>query len=380
MNINLSKKVIFISISCLVIIMYLSDVNAAGNNRDVFIAKFDSMDNSINKGDGYSTYTNEMGTLAWAESYLLEAYLDMYEATGNSKYLASFVKHADRIVRNTDQKRGLVDYKERSAVGWSSTKYSANGERIVWLVHSGMITYPLARFAWLVKKNRLDVYSSQAKLYTDTTKAAMAFFDQTWVYDAASGKGYYQFFPDEPISANYPPPMPLPFNQQLAAGRTFLMLYEGIGSVQYHQKAEALARHFLGYLTKGSDGAYTWFYWYGKGYDRNKTVEDISHGAIDIDFAVLACRAGTVFTQSDMNSFLQTYTKKIRKNGKFADFVNGKGEDKFKDSVGRWLELADFSCVPWNDFSNLLSSGTLSGHPQVMLGVAKLVKFYGKCK
>jgi hypothetical protein len=347
--------------------------------RAGLIDRFDEMDRAVNKGEGYSNSTNESGALAWAESYLLEAYLDMYEATRNEKYLASFVRHADRMVLNTDRKRGVNDYKGRSVVGWSSTKYSTNQERIVWLVHTGMITYPLVRFARMAVQDNVSEYLPQARAYTSVAKSALAFFDRNWVYDSATGTGYYRFSADEPHSTNIPgPPMPLPFNQQLAAGRTIILLAILDGSDEYRGKAEALARHFRDHL-KGSDGPYLWRYWYGKAPDRLNKAEDISHGAIDLGFAVLAYRSGIVFRREDIVRFADTYDKKIHKAGTVADRVDGSGEGRYKEATGRWLELSEFTCVPWRDFHGFLSRGEVGRHPEVMLGLAKLVKYFDRC-
>ena len=85
---------------------------------------FDAMDAAINDGEGYSKYNNAAGTLAWAQGYLLESYLDMYEGTGDGAYLDKFVRQAGRVARATDKTRGAKDYMGMSRTGWSSTKYS----------------------------------------------------------------------------------------------------------------------------------------------------------------------------------------------------------------------------------------------------------------
>lgn len=370
------RSIRFSIVVCMCCFLFASVVHAGGYDRGALIAKFDSLDTALNNGEGYSTYTNEAGTLAWAESYLLEAYLDIYGATSDMKYLNKFVRHANCIIENTDKNRNIPDYKGRVVDGWGATKYSSNNERVVWLVHSGMITYPLVRFALLVKKDRLDQFQQQARSYVTVAKQAMAFFDPNWVYDSAKDNGYYQFEASEPHSNNTPdPPMPVPFNHQLAAGRTLLMLYNVTGELEYYRKAHWLAKHFRNYLIKESNGSYVWHYWYGKGYDRSKAVEDISHGAIDLDFAVLAYRNRVVFNRVDMTRFVQTYNSKIRKNGQFADTVDGKGKDKYKDALGRWLELSEFTSTTWKDFAGVVSSESVSKHPQVMLGIAKLIKY-----
>lgn len=347
-------------------------------SRNDMVVMFDTLDRKLARGEGYSRHTNEAGTLAWAQSYLMEAYLDMHEATGDDKYLKSFVRQGDRVIAHTDRARGVRDYKECSVVGWSATRYSHSGKRVVWLVHSGMITYPLARFAFIVNRNKLTAYRAQADSYLSVARSSLSMFDKNWVSDTATGGGYYQFDRDEPHATNsLHGPMPLPFNQQLAAGRTMIMLYEITGDSFYRQRAEALAKHFKANL-KGN-GPYVWTYWHVKGLNRSKGIEDISHGAIDIDFAIRAYRSGMVFSSRDMTRFRDTYERNIRRNGTFAGKVDGTGGAQHREAIGRWLELSEFTCAPWNDFHNMLGRDELSSHPQIMLGIAKLIKYYDRC-
>jgi rhamnogalacturonyl hydrolase YesR len=57
----------------------------------------------------------------------------------------------------------------------------------------------------------------------------------------------------------------IPQNQQLAAGRMFIVLWKLTGNSAYRQKAEALARHFKSHLRVDPAGGYEWDYWYDRG-------------------------------------------------------------------------------------------------------------------
>jgi len=48
---------------------------------------FDMLNRQIAGGNGYKDADNSTGTLAWAESYIMEAYTVMYEATRDPAYL-----------------------------------------------------------------------------------------------------------------------------------------------------------------------------------------------------------------------------------------------------------------------------------------------------
>ena len=136
--------------------------------------------------------TNEKAHLAWGQGWLLEAYLNMYEATGNKKYLKKFAVHSERVANNADKNRGVMDYKGRSKMGWSNTSYSKNGKPIVHLAHSGMILYPLVKFSLMVKdRPDLSEYNAMANRYKVMAEKAVAEFESVWKYDARTGQGNY---------------------------------------------------------------------------------------------------------------------------------------------------------------------------------------------
>lgn len=68
------------------------------------------------------------------------------------------------------------------------------------------------------------------------------------------------FEDSEPLRKSAGPGTPVPFNQQLAAGQTFIVLWKLTGSSAYRQKVEGLARHFKSHLRVDSAGGYEWDY------------------------------------------------------------------------------------------------------------------------
>src|SRR5262249_23237732 len=90
-------------------------------------AKFDHMNRRINNGLGYCASLNTTGELAWGESYVLRAYLEMYRATRDTGYLDSFIEHFDRVLANRDNIRHARDYYRKTALAsWGSNEYSGN--------------------------------------------------------------------------------------------------------------------------------------------------------------------------------------------------------------------------------------------------------------
>jgi hypothetical protein len=167
------------------------------------------------------------------------------------------------------------------------------------------------------------------------------------------------------------PETPVPFNQQLAAGGAFIVLWKLTGNSGYQQKAEGLARHFKGHLRMDSTGGYEWDYWYGKGLARYRSLEDISHGAIDVDFAVRAAQESLVLSRDDIVRFVLAFFR-------YTNSSEGNVEQA-RDAAGRWLELAGLDCRVYHRVFPHLMAKDGSQHSQVLLGVAKLAKYVRSC-
>ncbi|QIZ69361.1 hypothetical protein [Oxynema aestuarii] len=390
LNLPKIKLAIFIALGIICFFSTVQSLNASDFSKEQLWARFDRMDNDFRGGDGFSKVTNEYGSLAWGQSYLFEAYLDMYEATQDTKYLDKFVTQADRVIANTDKNRNIQDYRGRSVVGWGATKYSPSNIRVVHLVHTGMITYPLVNFAKIVNNDlSLNQFQDKANAYVRVANEALSVFDENWTFNQNTEVGYYQFAArEQPVAIHFSEKakstlIPAPFNQQLAVGRTAILLCHIQSNMNpFCKKANALGKHFLNRVRQDSNGFYVWDYWYGEALDISqisKKREDVSHGGIDVDFAILAHRHSMVFNSEDINSFSKTY-RKISQNGKFAGLVDGTKEARSLTFIPLWMEMSPYDCKPWQDFKDLLGEDRLpeKGYG-VMLGIAKLAKYYDVC-
>jgi hypothetical protein len=374
LNMSGSMALIFLAVLSIHGLCMASQPVSMGKNE--LIDRFDHVDLATHGGDGYSKSTNETGNLAWGESLYLEAYLDMYEGTGNPKYLDKFVLHADRIFANTDKVRNIKDYKGRSLVGWCATKYNVDQVRVVYLAHTGMLVYPLIRFSSIIRKgDYADQYRLAAIRYRQTSIEALSVFDHNWIDNPQTKEGYYRFDADEPKDILVLKNMPLPFNQQLAAGRALIVLCKETGEKSYCEKASGLARHFKNRLKQDKNGASIWHYWYDEGFKLYAAVEKYTYAAIDIAFAIMAQQNGIVFELSDINGFLETYHHNMFLNGEAATQVNGEGRGKNVILSGGWLDLSLYDCSIWEDWMNVQQD---SKSPDIS-SLAKLVRYYDRC-
>ncbi len=300
----------------------------------------DAYDN-VAGGDWYRDANNEQASLAWGESYVMMSLVAMFRATGSPEYLARLAWHADGVLAQRDDNRGVTDYRGVSAACWRNLSYQPNDEPYCYVVHSGMIAYPMVEFARLVHEAGLEdevaydgeTFGEKADAYVAAAEQTVAAHDDQ--YDPA---GYYFFRPDATFLAYAGSDVPL--NQSNAMGRLLLALYAVTGKGEYLDRASALASRLRAQMTTGPSGEYLWNYWGGT---YASPGEDVSHAAINVDFAVLAAAQGVVFGPADLEALAQTFVENVYVDDRtMADNVGGGSTNgsSYRPQVARWLGLA----------------------------------------
>ncbi|MGC8669342.1 MAG: hypothetical protein ACP5VE_14640 [Chthonomonadales bacterium] len=335
-----------------------------------YAARFDRMDRALNNGDGYSDALNTKGDLAWGEGYLLRAYVAMAKATDDPAYLDSEVEHFDRILQNRDDRLGKIDvFRKVPMPAWGSDEYS-RGRWHVWAVHTGMICLGPAEFVRLVRgvTRWRRAYGRKADEYLQRIEEAVAAHDPDYHDGPAPGEGYYT---DPEIG-------PLPLNQQNALGSVIVELYNITRDHRYKNRAAHLALYFKHRLHRMANGAWEWPY-LAKPDGSSSGVEDISHAAIDVDFAARCRWAHIGFNQRDMLGFAATWTRNVRHSATdFADTVAGTGgiNTYMPQAAGRWLSLVPFDRSILSDARRAFATSTDSrSNTADMLGIAELARW-----
>ncbi|WP_431897084.1 hypothetical protein [Nonomuraea sp. bgisy101] len=416
---------------------------------------------------GQPTHTNEQGALGWGQSYVLAAFVRMYEAYRDTHYLDRLITNIDLVLAGRDSVRGVTDYRGLSLPSWRNTSYSAGGVTlldaegrptlevrsaltnvsdavvtvtagssegrftlvvnnpkkkrvstftdltmdqagpdhvvrrvlaaypspnmvtakvlsggstpalgtfamaaapVLFSVHTGMITYPMASFVRLVHHSpslrRNPRYRAKAAEYLTAVREAAAVHEREWMDD-----GYFI----------WPKHMPVPYdgteqptNQTLGLGLTYAELAAATGERVYRDRTRRLAATFAGDLTADADDAYVWPYWpaFGKmyrGYTQADDVsewtpsygsppvgaqqrEDLSHAGIDVEFAAVAHRWGLGFRGLDMARFARSYTRNMATtdNGVATTFLYVDGGGGLAPA-GQYLQAPRFMPVaPWD--------------------------------
>lgn len=287
-----------------------------------------------------STETNEAGTLTWGTSYALMSMLELYEATKEPRYLETFRTIADATLEQRDSVRGVRDYTGTARPCWQAgERYSTRP--YCWAVHSGMIGYPLARFARVVQGEEARLGSTFGE---DAARYLQAAIDAAAVHQAefrtsGADQGYYIF----ESAASFLPAAgdPMPLNQMNALGRLHAELSRVVSDPLHRERARRMANYFLRWTTTTGAGGYAWNY---QPTAYRAPGEDISHAAIEVGFARAAADAGIVFDDTHLQRFAWTAFRQIYVDtAGFYDHVGGSGAlntSSYRPQFARWAWVA----------------------------------------
>ncbi|MDP6935435.1 MAG: hypothetical protein QGG40_21115, partial [Myxococcota bacterium] len=296
---------------------------------------------NLDEGAWHRDENNEEASLAWGESYVLMSLAAMYRATSDPVYLDRLAWHIDGVLAQRDDARGVSDYRGDSGACWRCTTYST--EPYCWAVHSGMIGFPIADFAALVREAGIgehhasdgETLGDKADRYITAAIETVDFHEEQW-----NDAGFYVFREDADFTGYAGEDVP--YNMNSAMGRMILALYRATGDTRWQDRAVALGAYFAEGLSVGSSGQYLWNYWGGTYVEPG---EDLSHAFINVAFAVELAEQGLVFDADDLWAFSETLV-----SGAYVDdytharFIGG-GETNYGSDP--WITALWAPLTPW---------------------------------
>lgn len=306
---------------------------------------FDALDQQVNEGRGYKDNLNTDGfptgaLLAWSESYLMQSYAEMFRATRDENYLDKLYEHIDSVMHNRDDFREQVDYKGELIPAWGTNRYTKNKTWMHFAVHTGMITYPMLEFVQLVRNFRIQRLTKEAETVLALVQESVNYHDKEWK-PQETGYGLYTYPEDFYHKSNYV----LPLNQQAAMGRSLILLWKLTNEKKYFERARDIALAIKASLQPAKFGGYVWGVQIGPLSDNNG-LEDISHGAITIDFIRLAYEEGIVFTSQDIQRITFTI-KHLLADGRAERYVDGTGDYSYEIAAGQYAFLTPYDHEIW---------------------------------
>ncbi|GAB3447390.1 hypothetical protein [Actinophytocola sediminis] len=273
--------------------------------------------------------------------------------------------------------------------------YPMASAHVVFSVHTGMITAPIAEFCRIVREDpRLKPrYGAKAARYLTAVRAAVACHNREWRQND-DGEGWYVWEKGTPLAFDG---CEMPHNQFLALATTQLHLSTLTGHRSYRDRAVRMLTTFRNDLAV-KDASYVWRYWWTKGHvyrgyrqadevsawtpaypNGAKQMEDGSHGAVDVEAMLAANGLGLVFGETDVRRMAATYTDNLMHRD--ADgtphvwtTVDGSGALGSQDlQAPRWANLAAWDeriFTHSREIVNLLQPEPLFG--STLLGTAFL--------
>jgi len=307
-----------------------------GNCREQFDSACHEVEQELLHDSKPDLPDNTRGGFAWLEAYRMLADLQMYRATRDTEYLRRLCSTFDRILAHRDDRLGRIDaYTSTSLPGWGSASYDKGVPWHVFIVHTGMITWAPAEFLGEVSRSpQLQrEFANSSSLYRSAIEECITGAEPYWTRGPGEREGHYR---DPALGL-------LPLNQSNAMGIVLLHMHDVTSDPLYLDHAEKLARFFKNRITVDGN-RYRWLYWPREG-AKETGGEDISHAAINVNFAVQCAKRGIVFTRDDMKFFARTWMRGVRKNdGTWAGTISGgtySGIKSAGSSAGRWLPLVE---------------------------------------
>lgn len=251
--------------------------------------------------------------------------------------------------------------------------FTLKSQAYLYAVQNGMLVFPITRFVRIVlgEARLYSKYKAKADKYLVAVEQVVDLFDHEWRENEETGEGWYVFgkgSPSEHEGAE------LPHNQYLALARPMLQLAtlspDAGRRARYRDRVIKMGRTFKNDLKRDKGGAYTWPYFWSKGWGYRgwtaadnvseyhpasvwpsvagyKAPEDISHGVIDVCFVVEAYKAGLgVFDREDMHRFTRTFLQNVSTRDGAGmvtcnENVVGSGGKGGKDVIAAgWMPLA----------------------------------------
>lgn len=229
----------------------------------------------------------------------------------------------------------------------------------VFPVHTGMIVYPLAKYARMMIEapGQHPTRQAQALRLLDAVGEAIDFHADEFVI-GPDGVGDYIWPKGAPVPFDG---TVQPYNQTHGLGQAMAEMHRITGG--YGDEMRAMVQGLRNGLTL-EDGAYVWSYWplhselyngytaasdvstYTPSYSASRQFEDISHAAITLEFVHAAYEAGVDDgLLTDIERFTRTFTGNVvRSDTEVWQRVNGTVEAVPANAVqsARWMPYARY--------------------------------------
>lgn len=345
--------VLLVAILVTMFLMGIPDV--AGLNS----APFDDDGNLMIRGGGFLSFYEKLaestfsdygnlllskpydpGLFAWGIHYEVRSYCDIYNLTRDIKWI-------ERAIARTEYLYSFRDVNGDGVPSWGNYNETYGNSRYAYQeygVWDGVITTALIEVTGLIYEDPMLSCNQSLKeiadKYLECVKQIINRYHNCWT-NLSGDEGFYWDNPAGDVTG------PI-VNRFSALGITELKLYDIVRDGEYLKRPKAMANLFKKNLNL-RDEAYVWTYAVPP--STYLSVEDISHGAIDLEFAILAYKHGLVFNRTDIERFVNTYLKFIWRGfnakPKLSTYVDGRVTTDYSGVSRNWVLLSSFDPTIW---------------------------------
>lgn len=311
-------------------------------------ARFDA----LYLADGWDSHlkelNNDAAAIAWGESYRMMALNEMFEATGDTKYLEANLRIIRVVLAATDEKRAKQLSDGRMVAAWGCEQYSKTG-RAVHAVHTGIIAAPIAEYLQHVSATPAmrAALGGEFDAMVGAVRAALDVHESHWRDGPGDDEGRYLYT----VFEDGPPEQALPGNWQSAMGWAWYRLGALTGDTAHTGRALRLGRYIRARLSPAPDGAFYWPYQLPEqpvtaSTERGAfTAEDTSHAGLTMALPFALGKDGQVFTEEDLVRLAHTVIRGFapETNGVLYPTIDGKsGLDpaSYISFPSRWIWLS----------------------------------------
>ncbi len=272
---------------------------------------------------------------AWGMQYLARGYLALFQLTHNRTWL-------ERALEITDYFERYSDVNGDGTPCWGNYNETFGHARYGWrefTVWDGVIALPMveaAKLIWTDPSLSIDPnLSEKAARYVNLAKAVVHYHRPCWT-QVAEDEGYYWDDTSEDIG---------PVTNSFAAlGCVEILLADLTGDPSFLERPRQMVKLMLEHMQYDPVGdLYVWGYRLG-----SPPAEDISHGAIDLQFLLLAHSHGLLDDQHILR-ICNTHVKRIwqvpnllERGFPLSMRIDGTGNEDYTTYCRGWVLLSDF--------------------------------------
>ncbi len=287
-------------------LLLLLPIASATTPRWAFV---EGMDN-VNDGDWLRDANNDWEpALNGTEAPFIEGLNAMFRATGDPSFLEEAVWHADGVMAQRNDARGVTDYNDEASPCWRDMHYTG-GRPYCWSGHSGAIIECMLELALLIQGSRFaeqpawdgETLGSHAQAYIDGAIETYDHHEPQW----HSG-GYYLIDADATF-LGWEAGTPNPLNGGSTFGRATLLLYEATGDSRYLERVNDLAARWYDNIVSTPVDGLVWPYYSDDVIDGG---EDIGHASTSLTFAARLWPLGIVIGDVTVERLANTLTESI---------------------------------------------------------------------